>query len=233
MVSRGQIKQVRRDVEQALAGDRSGHGIDHIERVHRLAMSFVDQLPQANKDIVELAAILHDVDDYKLVGKEAAERLENATEIMSNAGIDEAVQTRVKEIISSMGYSKSLRGVRPRSLEGKIVSDADMCDAIGANGIVRALVYEVSDKGGGNIFNRTIWPNVEIAAHQYNSNGNHHDTDGFINHHFEKLLKLKGMMMTEPGKQEALVRDEMMVLFLRQFFLSMAHQSGVYSWRTT
>ena len=39
-----------------------------------------------------------------------------------------------------MGYSKYLDGVRPTSLEGKVVSDADMLD-LGANGIIRTLEY--------------------------------------------------------------------------------------------
>lgn len=63
------------------------------------------------------------------------------------------------------------------------MSDADMCDAIGVVGIERALVYACHH--GGRIFDPAVWPNVNLAAHEYNADGNTHDTDGFINHFFE------------------------------------------------
>ena len=96
------------------------------------------------------------------------------------------------------------------------MSDADMCDAIGAVGIERALVYACYH--GGRIFDPAVWPNVDLAAHEYNADGNTHDTDGFINHFFEKLLKLKGLMLTEPGRAEAKNRQQIMVDFLRHYF---------------
>lgn len=218
-ISNDQIQVVRQDVERLMGGDNSGHGIDHIERVHRLAMSFADELPGTDRGIVELAALLHDVDDYKIVGREATKQLPNATEVMTKASINEARITAVKGIISTMGYSKSLRGIRPDSLEGKIVSDADMCDAIGASGAIRCLQYTLSDKGSGLIFDPAVWPNVEITADQYGSDGATHSTDSFVNHHFEKLLKLRCMMMTAPGMTEAEARDDVMVSFIRQFFI--------------
>jgi uncharacterized protein len=92
----------------------------------------------------------------------------------------------------AIGYSKRLGGKQPQRLAGQLVSDADMCDAIGAVGIERALVYAC--RHGGRIFDPAVWPNVNLAAHEYNADGNTHDTDGFINHFFEKLLKLKGLM---------------------------------------
>ena len=102
------------------------------------------------------------------------------------------------------------------TLAGRLVSDADMCDAIGAVGIERALVYACHH--GGRIFDPKVWPNVNLAAHEYNADGNTHDTDGFINHFFEKLLKLKGLMLTEPGRIEAESRQQIMVDFLRHYF---------------
>ena len=96
------------------------------------------------------------------------------------------------------------------------MSDADMCDAIGVVGIERALVYACHH--GGRIFVPAVWQNVNLAAHEYNADGNTHDTDGFINHFFEKLLKLKGLMLTLPGRAEAENRQQIMVDFLRHYF---------------
>ena len=96
------------------------------------------------------------------------------------------------------------------------MSDANMCDAIGVVGIERALVYACHH--GGRIFDPAVWPNVNLAAHEYNADGNTHDTDGFINHFFEKPLKLKGLMLTLSGRAEAENRQQIMVDFLRHYF---------------
>lgn len=209
---------VWRGVEEQLGADKPGHGVDHVARVHDLSMRFCDSYPTIDRTIVALASILHDVDDYKLVGREQAAKMTSATEIMTGAGVDVDLQTAVRGVIATMGYSKALRGVRPLSLEGMVVSDADMCDAIGASGIERALTYAISDKGSGVVFDETVWPITNITADQYNGGGTTHSTDSFINHFFEKLLLVPGMMMTEPGKAEAAMRDEVMVSYLRGYF---------------
>jgi len=205
-------------VERCLGTDGSGHGVDHVERVYELSMRFCDHYPDVGREVVALSAMLHDVDDYKLVGRDKAMRLQNATEIMESVGIDEQMQVAVRGIVATMGYSKVLRGIRPSTLEGAIVSDADMCDAIGANGITRALMYAVSDKGSGVVFDRNIFPLINLTADQYNGDGTTRRRDSFINHFFEKLLKVKGLMMTEPGQQEAVERDGLMVDFLDLYF---------------
>jgi uncharacterized protein len=211
------IKEVQTKVCELMGEDNSGHGISHILRVYDLAMKFAYD-EKANKEIVALAALLHDVDDYKIVGKEASLKLVNAKNILNQLNVANNIQEKVLEIIRTMGYSKFLAGVRPTSLEGKIVSDADMCDAIGSNGIIRSVVYAVSGKGNGVIFDKNIYPDVQITKEKYNKNGTTHCTDSAINHFFEKLLKLSSLMMTESGKKESIDRQKIMIKFLKQFF---------------
>ena len=213
------IEKIKEMVFKLMEKDNSGHGIDHVLRVYNLATKFAQQ-EKANIEIVALAALLHDVDDYKIVGKENSERMTNAKKIMSKANIDFNIQQKILIIIKSMGYSNYLKGIRPESLEGKIVSDADMCDAIGASGIIRAVVYAVSEKGSGIIFNQDVLPNVNIGIEEYNGGGLNkaHDTSSAINHFFEKLLKLINLMMTSSGKTEATERQEIMISFLKHFF---------------
>lgn len=211
---------MRRGVTAVLEDDNSGHDMGHIDRVIALAERFCDELDQdVDAEVVRYAALLHEVDDYKIVGKEKSGEYANMSKIMSDAGLNLEVQDRVREIVSTMGYSKSLRGIRPKSIEGWVVSDADMCEAIGASGTLRAFQYAISDKGSGVIFDKNIWPEVDISAETYNSSGTTHSTDSFVNHHFEKLLKLKGMMLTEPGKREAGRRHVTMREFLQAFFV--------------
>lgn len=197
--------------------DKSGHGDNHALRVYNLAMKFAKE-ENADMEIVGIAAILHDVDDYKMVGIDKAHSLENAKNIMKQANVEKSIQNEVIDIIKNMGYKNYLNGIRPKTLEGKIVSDADMCDALGAHGIIRSIMYSCSDKGSGVIFDKNIWPNVNMTALEYNSYGTTYDTDNSINYCFEKLLKLKNLMMTNSGKMEALERHEFIISFLRQFF---------------
>ena len=212
-----ELNKVKLLVRELLGGDTSGHADDHVERVALLAERFASECSESvDLQEVLLTAWLHDVDDYKLVGKEQAEKLENAKRIMAQASVASGLQKAVSENVAAIGYSKRLNGKQPQRLAGQLVSDADMCDAIGAVGIERALVYACHH--GGRIFDPAVWPNVNLAAHEYNADGNTHDTDGFINHFFEKLLKLKDLMLTEPGRIEAENRQQIMVDFLRHYF---------------
>lgn len=212
------IENVKKLVYEMLEYNTNAHGNDHIERVYHLAIKFAEE-EKADMDIVSLAALLHDVDDYKLVGLENAKKLNNAKEIMRKVDVDQNTQDRVLNIIGTMGYSNYLRGIRPNNLEGAIVSDADMCDAIGASGIIRSIVYALSSKGNNRIFDKDIFPIVNITSEEYNGLDTTHDTDGAINHFFEKLLKLKKLMLTNSGKEEASRRHKLMVNFLRQLFI--------------
>lgn len=211
------IDNVLIDVEHLLNGDKSGHGADHVERVYILAMKLA-QNENVNKDVVALAALLHDVDDYKLFGEENAKNLTNAKKIMHQNKVDEQTSIQVCEIISHMGYSKYLQGIRPQTIEGKIVSDADMLEAIGAMGTIRCLAYALDKchSGTNQIFDRNIRPEIDISAEDYKKSNR--KSDNFINHFFEKMLKIKDLMMTEAGKKEALIRHQFMLDFLNEFF---------------
>lgn len=61
---------------------------------------------------------------------------------MDECGVAQNTQNQVCLAISHIGYNKRLKGILPTTLEGKIVSDTDMCDALGANGILRVYAYQ-------------------------------------------------------------------------------------------
>lgn len=206
------IEKVREQVTLILNEEESGHGMDHIERVYNLAIKFAKE-EQADINLVSLASLLHDVDDYKIVGKANAEKFINATKIMDSVNISKEKQEKVIEIIKNMGYSKSLKGIRPKTIEGMCVSDADMCDVMGAIGIIRTITYHLSPKGNKIIFDRTNFPKINFKS-DYLVTG----SESAINHFFDKILKLKDLMMTNAGKKEAISRHEFIIEFLREFF---------------
>lgn len=207
-----QIKLIRAKVSDLLDQDQSGHGMEHINRVLALALKFAQQ-ENANADLVAIIALLHDADDYKLFGREAATKLPNARRIMAEAGLDANLQEQVCDAIQHMGYSKCLQGIRPQSLEGQIVSDADMCDGLGVAGILRTYQYGLAH--GRPFFRKDISPATRRDKADYITNN---CADTSIDHFFEKVLLLKNLMLTSAGKHEAEARHDFTVSFLRQFF---------------
>lgn len=205
------IEKARLFVEELLKGEDSGHGMEHINRVFDLAMKFA-QNEDCNIEIVALGALLHDVDDYKLFGKQSQEQLSNTRAILNQLNVSDNTSEAVIDIIKNMGYSKRLKGICPTTIEGKIVSDADMCDALGASGIIRTQKYSL--KYGREFFVKDAFPIDEIVADQYTKKS----SDSSVCHFFEKLLKLKGLMLTSSGRKEATKRHDFMVSFLRQVF---------------
>ena len=205
------IEKVKNEVAKLLEGDNSGHGLEHINRVLDLSLKFAEK-ENANKYIVSLIALLHDADDYKLFGMENAEKLTNAKIIMDDCNVDKAIQEQVCDAINNIGYSKRLKGHSPTTLEGKIVSDVDMCDALGANGILR--VYTYSMKNGKPFFDRNIFPIEDMNAEKYTRKC----ADSSVCHIFEKILKLKDLMLTDSGKEESKNRHQIVVDFLYHLF---------------
>lgn len=206
------INTVRSSVNELLKNDPSGHGMDHIERVYDLAITFAKKESNANIEIVALIALLHDVDDYKLFGKESANNLTNAKSILKKINADDRTTFQVLTAIQSIGYNKRLNGIVPQSLEAKIVSDADMCDALGITGILRTYAYSIQKNRP--FFDRTIFPRMDLSAEEYKT----HASSSSVCHLFEKILKLKNLMLTNAGKQEASQRHQVVVEFLYNYF---------------
>ena len=213
------IEQAKKLVENLMKNDDSGHGMEHIERVFDLAMQFAEN-EHCDKEIVALGALLHDVDDYKLFGEQNQQQLTNTNIILDKLAVDDDTKYRVLEIVSNIGYSKRLKGKCPSSIEGMIVSDADMCDCLGANGILRTHQYEL--KHSKPFFDKNIWPIEDINANNYTKKV----SDTAVCHMFEKILRIKNLMLTKSGRKEAIERHEFVVNFLKQVF----REEKCYDW---
>lgn len=205
------IDEVRKKVNLLLNNDNSGHDMNHIDRVLKLSLKFALK-EGANIEVVSLIALLHDVDDYKLFGMDNSNKLTNAKKIMNDVKIDKNIQDKVLSEIKSIGYSKCLKGIRPKTLEGMIVSDADMCDALGANGIIRTYSYSI--KNGKPFFNKKKFPLQDLNYDNYTKEC----SSSSVCHIFEKILKLKNLMLTSSGKKEAVERHKIVVDFLYHLF---------------
>ena len=76
------IKKATQYVKEFFEKDFSGHDFYHTLRVYNLA-KFIAEKENGDKEIIQLSALLHDVDDYKLVG-EQEEEFKNAKEFLNS-----------------------------------------------------------------------------------------------------------------------------------------------------
>lgn len=86
-----------------------------------------------------------------------------------------------------------------------------MCDAIGAHGILR--IYDYGKSKNRPFFDKDIFPMENITADNYKTSGT-----TSVNHIFEKILKLKNLMLTESGKEIAKFREGVIIVFLNNYF---------------
>ncbi|AVK60947.1 phosphohydrolase [Lactobacillus sp. CBA3605] len=208
MITASQLVAIKTYALQRLANDHSGHGTDHLERVVKLAQRLA-VAEQADVTLTMAAAWLHDVIDDKLMVDPEQAHQALATQL-TTIGVTTEAQTAIFEIIDHMSFSKSLNGPQKLSLAGQIVQDADRLDAIGAIGIARALYY--SGHVGEKIYDPEIAPREHLTKAQYRQ-----EPGTAINHFYEKLFKLAGLMNTTAAKQLAQRRTAVMRQFVTQF----------------
>ena len=202
------VQNATKFIKEVFQNDFSGHDFFHSMRVYRTAMK-IAQAEHADLEVVALAALLHDVDDRKL-SPTTAEKKENAARVHAQSEhVPEAEIRQVCQIIDEVSF-KGTDSVRPSTPEGKCVQDADRLDALGAIGIARTFAY-------GGSHNRAIYdpelpPRTAMNQAQYYSS-----KSTSLNHFYEKLFLLEGMMNTETGKAIARKRTQYMQQFVDEF----------------
>ncbi|GAE01064.1 metal-dependent phosphohydrolase [Clostridium botulinum B str. Osaka05] len=194
-------------IKERFENDYSGHDYYHSIRVYKLATSICKE-ENGDLEIVQLASLLHDVDDYKLFGRNVGDYSNAETFLKDNKISD----TKIK-VICDIIFSISFKGTGTQvaqSKEGKIVQDADRLDAIGAIGIARTFAYGGSKDRALHIPNEIPRDNMNFEEYS-TSNGT------TINHFYEKLLRLKYLMNTDTAKKIAESRHKYMEDFLTEF----------------
>ncbi|QKS71316.1 HD domain-containing protein [Paenalkalicoccus suaedae] len=201
------IEQATHDVRVFFESDSTGHDFAHIERVRSMALRLAD-IEHADKAEVELTAILHDYGDEKFYatkedGGAALRQWLDQTTLLPEQ------KDRIETAIRTVGF-KGGTNESPKTLLAKIVQDADRLDAIGAIGIARTFMY--AGATGSKMHEDKQQIRDAMTAEEYRDG-----TSTATQHMHEKLLKLKDLMQTKAGKQEAEKRHQFMLDFLEQF----------------
>jgi uncharacterized protein len=204
------IEQTADHVKKVLADEGTGHDWWHIERVWRMAKR-IGQDEGADLTVVELAALLHDIADWKAHNGDSAIGPKKASDWLNSLGVESSIVEQVGQVIANISFKGANVEQPSLLLEGKVVQDADRLDAIGAIGIARAFAYGGSK--GRLLYDPTCKPTDHQTADSYlNTNGT------TINHFYEKLLLLKDRMNTVTGKVIAEQRHQFMLEYLERFY---------------
>ncbi len=165
------------------------HGFLHVERVYNTCIKLGNKL-EANILVLKISALLHDIGRIK--EKENSYNMNHA-EISSQMALNflksnnfKISQENIDNIIHCIKAHSFSNKTNPKTIEAKILSDADKLDAIGAIGLYRTIGYTVKKKGG---------------------------IDQVIEHLENKIMKLKDQMYLDVSKKLAKDRQQIILDF--------------------
>lgn len=188
-----------------MAESDAAHDIAHIQRVVANAKRLA-QAETADLAVVIPAAWLHDCvtvpKNSPLRNQASRLAAKKAGEFLTDAGYPAQHISNIQHAVEAHSFSA---GIPPRTLEAKVVQDADRLDAIGAIGIARCFAT------GGSFGTNIHHPETPFGGKRPLD-----DKTYSVDHFYVKLFKLIDMMNTDAGRQEAQRRNDYMYAFLAQ-----------------
>jgi len=178
------------------------YGWPHVERVYRLSMhiSKFEGEQGLDLDALKAAALLHDIAkplqkrnrgaDHGKIGAEMAENF------LKSLGFGE---DKIKIVYNAIRAHN--KGEKPRSMEAKILCDADFLDKLGAVGVATVFIKACLTK-------RTIEEVAEIFTKESAEASN-------VGKHL-RWLKEKPRLYTKTGRRLAKRRSKLSPLFFRE-----------------
>lgn len=187
-------------------GMSPAHDWFHVQRVKTNAEELVANNSSADSTVVQLAVLLHDIGRAKeeegIIKDHSEWGAEEGKNRLREHGAASEMSEAVAHCIRAHRYSNE---IAPRTIEAKIVSDADNLDALGAVGIARCFAY------GGEIGSPIHDPSLPPAADDTSIGQTQ------FNHLHKKLLDLPSRMYTDAGKELAEDRVTYVQQFLQRF----------------
>lgn len=203
-MTKEQYRRIEAYMLSCMAG--SAHDREHVYRVLYLALDIAETEPEADRDVLIAAALLHDVGrpeqmadqslDHARVGAEKAEGF------LRSCGYGEAFVSRVCECILCHRFR---RARPPETIEAKILFDADKLDVCGATGIARTLQYGGSL--GCPLYHRDDTGAVSDGAEGHDGKMDAASVSFFQEYHY-KLEKLYDRFLTPRGAELARQRQK-------------------------
>jgi len=196
------LELLKKEVKSKMTGD-SAHDFEHIMRVYKNAERLCLK-EKVNSKLVLSAVLLHDIVSYPKSDKRSKlssiESAELSKKILKKYHFSKEEIEIITDAIRDHSFSQNKK---PKTIEGKILQDADRLDAIGAIGIAR--VFSVAGAE-----NRPFYNKVDPFCKRRDPD----DQKWTMDHFYKKLLKLEDLMNTKSGKIEAKKRTKILRHFL-------------------
>ena len=202
------IKNLEVRIKNFLKQQKSdtAHDLAHIQRVVMNAKKILEEEGHADSLITISAAWLH---DCAILPKNHPERkkasilaAKKASQFLTEIDFPSDKISAVAHAIEAHSFSA---GIKPRTREAEIVQDADRLDALGAIGIARCFMV------GGTLERPLYNPDDPFCESREPD-----DSKWNIDHFYQKLFKLPGLMNTVSAKNEAEKRVAFMKLYLAE-----------------
>lgn len=201
------LQQTENYIKKHFENEGSGHDWWHNNRVRNMAIKIAEK-EGGDLFLIEMAALLHDLEDWKLSDNKNESKSLLWLKRMKISGTE---SNRIIEIIEQVSFKGAGVETNAFSTEAKIVQDADRLDAMGAIGIARTFAYGGSK--GRLIYNPAIKPEMHTSFEKYKKT-----TAPTINHFYEKLLLLMERLNTKTAVEIGKRRHEFMEDFLKEFY---------------
>lgn len=185
---------------------RWSHDWDHTMRVYNLSLH-IGQKESADLEILQIAAILHDVwrkyqDECRGKICHAEKWAEIARELLPKFFISpEKIEKIVHCIVSHRSRGTNI----PKSLEAKILFDADKLDSIGAVWLGRTFLFAWE-----------IWSRMHNKEVDINNTKSYTKEDTAYREFLVSLIRVKDKMFTKEWKRIAKWRHNFMVKFFER-----------------
>jgi uncharacterized protein len=201
------IAAVRSAARALFAGARGSHDWDHSCRVYRIGER-IAAAEEADVEVVRIAALLHDIGRARQDAAEgrichARESVRLAAPILADLNLAGSQKENVLHCIAAHRF----RGhCPPKTVEARVLFDADKLDAIGAVGVARAFLF------AGEVGARLHNPAVKIEeTRPYSA-----DDTGYREYRV-KLCKIRDRMLTATGRKMAQARHRFMATYFQRF----------------
>lgn len=194
-------------VVKSLLWWHSSHDLDHTMRVHDMCV-YLWKKEWADIEILKIASLLHDIwrqkqheTQWKICHAEYGTKL--SKNILEGLKLEDSKINKILHCISTHRFRK---GNQPKSLEAKILFDADKLDSIWAVWIWRAFMYA-----------NEVWAKVHNDEHINILDTNEHwPEDTAYREYVVKLQKIKNKMFTESWRDMAVKKHKIMVDFFER-----------------
>ncbi|MFA6135820.1 MAG: HD domain-containing protein [Candidatus Paceibacterota bacterium] len=191
--------------EKQIKNDPS-HDFNHVLRVLHLAEK-IGKKEKADLEVVIPAAIFHDVIVYQKNTSNSLNETDESAKVAEQvlSSLSWYPKTKIDLVKTCIQQCSFRKGIISKTIEGKVLQDADGIESTGAISILRTF-------SSGGQMNRGFYHPIDPFRRKSIPPHTEFDVDLF----FLRLLKIYDLMRTGTGKKIAKKRHLFLIKFLKQ-----------------